>query len=185
MAVCLDYSSLSFQSNLSYSADSLAHPRRISRSNPLHICSESLYRYDNCSTFISGACSAICDRETLAKAMPPYLICSSTSLSEPSFASLSTMMWIRPPVRSCTSSAKPQRYPAPHPGAIDSLRRLYVRCRSRPKFPADASVPWFRPPVLHAIFHSTIFSYKLHPTDPFPYRKSHSRSIVNFLMFSP
>jgi hypothetical protein len=30
-----------------------------------------------------------------------------------------------------------------------------------------------------------IFSYKLHPTDPFPYRKSHSRSIVNFLMFSP
>ena len=76
---------------------SLAHSRRISPSNTLHICSESLYRYGNCSTFISGACSAICDRETLAKAIPPYLICSSTSLSEPSFASLSTMMWIRPP----------------------------------------------------------------------------------------
>lgn len=168
MAVCLDYSSLSFQSNLSYSADSLAHPRRISRSNPLHICSESLYRYGNCSTFISGACSAICDRETLAKAMPPYLICSSTSLSEPSFASLSTMMWIRPPVRSCTSSAKPQRYPAPHPGAIDSLRRLCDRCRSRPKFPADASALPFHPSILPSTF---------------PPVKSPSQSLCSYIIF--
>lgn len=168
MAVCLDCSSLSFQSTLSYSADSLAHSRRISPSNTLHICSESLYRYGNCSTFISGACSAICDRETLAKAIPPYLICSSTSLSEPSFASLSTMMWIRPPVRSCTSSAKPQRYPAPHPGAIDSLRRLCDRCRSRPKFPADASALPFHPSILPSTF---------------PPVKSPSQSLCSYIIF--
>lgn len=168
MAVCLDCSSLSFQSTLSYSADSLAHSRRISPSNTLHICSESLYRYGNCSTFISGACSAICDRETLAKAMPPYLICSSTSLSEPSFASLSTMMWIRPPVHSCTSSAKPQRYPAPHPGAIDSLRRLCDRCRSRPKFPADASALPFHPSILPSTF---------------PPVKSPSQSLCSYIIF--
>ena len=125
-------------------------------------------RYGNCSTFISGACSAICDRETLAKAMPPYLICSSTSLSEPSFASLSTMMWIRPPVRSCTSSAKPQRYPAPHPGAIDSLRRLCDRCRSRPKFPADASALPFHPSILPSTF---------------PPVKSPSQSLCSYIIF--
>ena len=132
------------------------------------VLSNVLYRYGNCSTFISGACSAICDRETLAKAMPPYLICSSTSLSEPSFASLSTMMWIRPPVRSCTSSAKPQRYPTPHLGAIDSLRRLCDRCRSRPKFPADASALPFHPSILPSTF---------------PPVKSPSQSLCSYIIF--
>ena len=100
--------------------------------------------------------------------MPPYLICSSTSLSEPSFASLSTMMWIRPPVHSCTSSAKPQRYPAPHPGAINSLRRLCDRCRSRPKFPADASALPFHPPILPSTF---------------PPVKSPSQSLCSYIIF--